>query len=65
MFVGKINPKKAHSAFSGYADKKASEKKVIHDVFVKGDSAFNSGTRFSLKKHPKKHFFFVISISVK
>lgn len=43
MFVGKINPKKAHSAFSGYADKKASEKKVIHDVFVKGDSAFNSG----------------------
>ena len=43
MFVGKINPKKAHSAFSGYADKKASEKKVIRDVFVKGDSAFNSG----------------------
>lgn len=43
VFVGKINPKKAHSAFSGYADKKASEKKVIKDVFVKGDSAFNSG----------------------
>ncbi|KAE8752621.1 hypothetical protein FOCC_FOCC000743 [Frankliniella occidentalis] len=43
VFVGKINPKKAHSAFSGYADKKASEKKVIRDVFIKGDSAFNSG----------------------
>lgn len=46
VFVGKINPNKAHSAFSGYADKKASEKKIIRDVFVKGDSAFNSGTCF-------------------
>ncbi|XP_046386669.1 long-chain fatty acid transport protein 1 [Ischnura elegans] len=41
--VAKINNKNAISSFHGYADKKASEKKVIHDVFTKGDSAFNSG----------------------
>ncbi|XP_067006240.2 long-chain fatty acid transport protein 1 [Anabrus simplex] len=43
IFVGKINPKKAISDFSGYADKSASEKKIIKDVFAKGDRAFNSG----------------------
>lgn len=43
IFIGKINPKRAVSAFSGYADKKASEKKIIHDVFNKGDLYFNSG----------------------
>ncbi|XP_020286096.1 long-chain fatty acid transport protein 4-like [Pseudomyrmex gracilis] len=43
IFVGKINPKKAINDFSGYADKKATQKKIICDVFVKGDSVFNSG----------------------
>ncbi|XP_020711168.2 long-chain fatty acid transport protein 4 isoform X2 [Athalia rosae] len=43
VFVGKINPKKAVNDFSGYADKKASEKKIIRDVFRKGDRVFNSG----------------------
>lgn len=43
IFVGKINPKKVINDFSGYADKKASEQKIIHDVFVKGDRVFNSG----------------------
>ncbi|KAJ8672520.1 hypothetical protein QAD02_003779 [Eretmocerus hayati] len=43
VFVGKINPKKAVSDFSGYVDKQASEKKIIHDVFKKGDRVFNSG----------------------
>lgn len=43
VFVGKINPKKAINDFSGYADKKASEQKIIHDVFKKGDRVFNSG----------------------
>ncbi|KAG8234395.1 hypothetical protein J437_LFUL014613 [Ladona fulva] len=41
--VAKINNKNAINAFNGYLDKKASEKKVIRDVFSKGDSAFNSG----------------------
>lgn len=43
IFVGKINPKKAINDFSGYADKKASEQKIIHNVFKKGDRVFNSG----------------------
>ncbi|XP_046415422.1 long-chain fatty acid transport protein 4-like isoform X1 [Neodiprion fabricii] len=43
VFVGKINPKKAVNDFSGYVDKKASEKKIILDVFKKGDRVFNSG----------------------
>ncbi|XP_026669358.1 long-chain fatty acid transport protein 4 [Ceratina calcarata] len=42
VFVGKIanNPSRA---FLGYVDEKASEKKVVRDVFSKGDSAFISG----------------------
>ncbi|XP_024944990.1 long-chain fatty acid transport protein 4 isoform X2 [Cephus cinctus] len=43
VLIGKINPKIAVNDFSGYADKKASEKKIIHDVFKKGERAFNSG----------------------
>ncbi|KAL6260480.1 hypothetical protein P5V15_008005 [Pogonomyrmex californicus] len=43
VFVGKINPKKAINDFSGYVDKKASEQKIIHNVFKKGDRVFNSG----------------------
>jgi solute carrier family 27 fatty acid transporter 1/4 len=42
VFVGKINPNHAARAFAGYADKKASEKKVLRDVFKKGDMFFNS-----------------------
>ncbi|KYQ58100.1 Long-chain fatty acid transport protein 1 [Trachymyrmex zeteki] len=43
VFVGKINSKKVINEFSGYADKKASEQKIVHDVFKKGDRVFNSG----------------------
>lgn len=42
VFVGKITANPSRS-FLGYVDKKASEKKVIRDVFKKGDSAFLSG----------------------
>ncbi|XP_070521049.1 long-chain fatty acid transport protein 4-like isoform X2 [Cardiocondyla obscurior] len=42
-FIGKISPNNPTRAFLGYVDKKASEKKVIYDVFKKGDSAFLSG----------------------
>lgn len=45
VFVGKINPKKVINDFSGYVDEKASEQKIIHDVFKKGDRVFNSGQR--------------------
>ncbi|XP_043476757.1 long-chain fatty acid transport protein 4-like isoform X1 [Leptopilina heterotoma] len=42
VFIGKItsNPSRA---FLGYVDQKASESKVVHNVFTKGDSAFLSG----------------------
>lgn len=43
VFIGKINLKNALNSFVGYADKSASEKKVLRDVFTKGDAFFNSG----------------------
>lgn len=43
LLVGKIVKSFAASEFDGYADKKATEKKIIYDVFSHGDSAFNTG----------------------
>ncbi|XP_017766329.1 PREDICTED: long-chain fatty acid transport protein 4 [Eufriesea mexicana] len=43
IFVGKINPKRVLNDFCGYADRKASEQKILRDVFKKGDRVFNSG----------------------
>ncbi|EZA61088.1 Long-chain fatty acid transport protein [Ooceraea biroi] len=43
LFVGKIDPKKVISSFTGYLDKKASGQKILRDVFKKGDQVFNSG----------------------
>lgn len=41
-FVGKITADPAR-AFDGYANKEATKKKIIYDVFRKGDCAFASG----------------------
>lgn len=43
VFVGKILPNNPTRAFLGYVDKAASSKKIVSDVFHKGDSAFLSG----------------------
>ncbi|XP_049817814.1 long-chain fatty acid transport protein 4 [Aethina tumida] len=43
LLVGKINPKRAVSNFTGYADKKATEKKIFKNVFTNGDMYFNTG----------------------
>lgn len=43
VFIGKILPGNPSRAFLGYVDRKASDKKVVHDVFRKGDMAFLSG----------------------
>ncbi|XP_047519939.1 long-chain fatty acid transport protein 1 [Pieris napi] len=43
LLLGKIEPKKAILTFAGYADKTASEKKMVRDVRVKGDCYFNTG----------------------
>lgn len=46
MFIGKIQPNNPSRQFLGYVDKAASEKKVVRDVFAKGDAAFISGNYF-------------------
>ncbi|XP_025832140.1 long-chain fatty acid transport protein 4 [Agrilus planipennis] len=43
VLFGKINHKKAFFSFSGYADPKATQKKIVQNVFKKGDFYFNSG----------------------
>lgn len=43
VFIGKINHKNPARAYLGYVNERESEKKVVHDVFEKGDSAFLSG----------------------
>lgn len=43
VFIGKIIPDNPSRAFLGYVDEEASKKKVVYDVFKKGDSAFLSG----------------------
>ncbi|MFI4933190.1 MAG: long-chain-acyl-CoA synthetase [Caulobacterales bacterium] len=47
----------ARTAYVGYADKQASEKKVLHDAFAKGDAWFRTGDL--LKKDAEGYFFFV------
>ena len=41
--IGKIDPNDARANYSGYADKAATEKKVLRDVFQKGDAWFRTG----------------------
>ena len=41
--IGKIDINDARTSFTGYADKAATEKKILHDVFEKGDAWFRTG----------------------
>lgn len=43
MFIGMISNRDPTREFHGYLDKEASKKKVIEDVFVKGDKYFLTG----------------------
>lgn len=43
ILVGKIDQKHARSEFGGYADKQATEKKLLRNVFEDGDVYFNTG----------------------
>ncbi|XP_053963248.1 long-chain fatty acid transport protein 4 [Anastrepha ludens] len=43
LLIGKVNPRRAATAFNGYADKKSSEKKLLRNAFREGDLFFNSG----------------------
>lgn len=57
--IGEIinDPSKPGSRFEGYADKAETEKKILHDVFAKGDAWFRSGD--ILRKDAYGYFFFV------
>jgi fatty-acyl-CoA synthase len=54
--VGQIGGDARH-AYTGYADKIASEKKILHDVFAKGDAYFATGDL--LKKDADGYYYFV------
>lgn len=43
VFIGKIIASNPARAFLGYVNQKESEKKIVRDVFERGDSAFLSG----------------------
>uniref|UniRef100_A0AAY4BPV5 long-chain-fatty-acid--CoA ligase n=1 Tax=Denticeps clupeoides TaxID=299321 RepID=A0AAY4BPV5_9TELE len=43
LLVGRINQQDPLRRFDGYANKDATNKKIAHDVFKKGDSAYLSG----------------------
>jgi fatty-acyl-CoA synthase len=47
----------ARAAYSGYADKRASEKKVLRGVFRKGDAWFRTGDL--LRRDAEGYFYFV------
>ncbi|XP_076841968.1 long-chain fatty acid transport protein 1b [Brachyhypopomus gauderio] len=43
ILVGRINQQDPLRRFDGYANQEATNKKIIHNVFTKGDSAYLSG----------------------
>ncbi|MBV8850207.1 MAG: long-chain-acyl-CoA synthetase, partial [Methylobacteriaceae bacterium] len=51
------DPKKPANRFDGYADKAATDKKIMRDVFRKGDAWFRSGDL--MKKDESGYFYFV------
>ncbi|HEX7943194.1 MAG TPA: long-chain-acyl-CoA synthetase [Phenylobacterium sp.] len=55
--IGQINGADARTEYSGYLDKAASEKKVLHDVFERGDGWFATGDL--MKMDAEGYFYFV------
>jgi fatty-acyl-CoA synthase len=57
--VGRIlnDPDKPANRFEGYADKDATSKKILHDVFEKGDAYFRTG---DLMRQDENGFFYFI-----
>ena len=55
--VGMISKTDARSEFSGYLDKAASEKKILHNVFERGDAWFATGDL--MKMDADGYFYFV------
>ena len=57
--IGKIRQSSSNlgSRFEGYVDSKDSEKKVLRDVFTKGDAWFRTGDL--MRKDNKGYFYFI------
>jgi fatty-acyl-CoA synthase len=55
--LGKIDPAKVNTRFDGYTDPKATEKKILRNVFEKGDEYFRTGDL--LRKDAEGYFYFV------
>ncbi len=51
------DPSKPANRFEGYADRDASEKKVLHDAFTPGDAWFRSGDL--MRKDDLGYFYFI------
>jgi len=54
--IGKIGTT-ARESYTGYADKAASEKKIVRDVFEKGDAFFQTGDL--MKRDADGYFYFI------
>ena len=55
-FVGKIIDSDPTRAFDGYANKEATQKKIIHDVFSRGDRGFASGDLLTMDEFGYLYF---------
>ncbi|MDR3510319.1 MAG: long-chain-acyl-CoA synthetase [Caulobacteraceae bacterium] len=55
--IGQIRAGDARAEYSGYADKAASEKKILRDVFAKGDAWFATGDL--MRQDDEGYFYFV------
>jgi fatty-acyl-CoA synthase len=55
--IGKIRSDAPTSRFEGYADSDATQKKILRDVFVKGDAWFRTGDL--MRKDEHGYFYFI------
>ena len=55
--IGRIDPADSRTSFSGYADKAATEKKILRDVFEAGDAWFRTGDL--MRQDAEGYFYFV------
>jgi fatty-acyl-CoA synthase len=55
--VGQIKAGDARGEYTGYADRAASEKKILHDVFARGDAWFATGDL--MRQDEEGYFYFV------